>query len=44
MGNLKTLLKHIISKHFETYEEFWQHFETHNLKTIETYGDFLKTL
>ena len=24
------------------YEEFWQHFETHNLKTIETYGEIWK--
>ena len=28
----------------ETYGEFWKHFETYNLKIIETYGGFLRTL
>ena len=32
--NFENTLKHII----------WKHFETHNLKTIETFGRFLKTL
>ena len=52
MGNFENTLKHIIWKPLKPMKTFentlkhiiWKHFETHNLKTIETYGRFLKTL
>ena len=52
IGNFENTLKHIIWKPLKPMRNFentlkhiiWKHFETHNLKTIETYQRFLKTL
>ena len=40
MGKFENTFKHIILKTIETYGEIWKHFETGDLKTIETQGKF----
>ena len=41
MGKIENTLKHTILKTIETHGKF-EHFETHHLKTIETYGEIWK--
>ena len=39
---MKTLWNTSFENHWNLMGKFWKHFETHHLKTIETYGEFWK--